>query len=101
MAQKRKFTRVEFQTQVTIEVSGRRQIGQTINLSQGGVLIHTTPVPEFGQKLTLEIQLPKIKAACVIPGVVRWNRDSSVGIQFEELRAIEVWGINQIVSCNK
>ena len=101
MTQKRKFARVDFQTEVIIETAGGRQPGVTVNLSQGGALLQTSAPLEFGQKLSIEIQLPKIKEACVIPGVVRWSRDTSVGIQFEALRAIEVWGINQIISAHK
>ena len=101
MTQKRKFARVDFQTEVIINIAGQRQPGMTLNLSQGGALLKTDAPLEFGQKLALEIQLPKIRETCVIPGVVRWSRDTNVGIQFEVLRAIEVWGINQIVNNNK
>ena len=97
MTQNRKYTRIEFSTDITIEVAGEKQPGTTINLSQGGALLHTTIPLEFGQKLSLVIDLPKIQETCVIPSVVRWRKDSNVGIQFEVLRAIEVWGINQLI----
>ena len=100
MTQKRKHARVEFETDVTIEVAGRKQSGTTINLSQGGALISTDIPLEFGQKLSLLINLPKVKETCAIPSVVRWSKASSVGIQFEVLRAIEVWGINQLFRGN-
>ena len=101
MTQKRKHARVEFETNVTIEVSGQKQAGTTINLSQGGALLSTDMPLEFGQKLSLVIDLPKVKETCCIPSVVRWRNHSSVGIQFEVLRAIEVWGIGQLINGRK
>ncbi|MBN2716942.1 MAG: PilZ domain-containing protein [Deltaproteobacteria bacterium] len=101
MTQKRKYARVEFETEITIEFGGQRLAGTTINLSQGGALLQTNAPLEFGQKLSLFINLPKIKETCVIPSVVRWSKDASVGVQFEALRAIEVWGINQLISAHK
>ncbi|MBN2528524.1 MAG: PilZ domain-containing protein [Deltaproteobacteria bacterium] len=101
MTQKRKYQRIDFETDVTIHLAGQQMSGTTLNLSQGGVLLQTSSPLEFGQKLAIEIRIPKIDHPCNIPCVVRWRRDTSVGVQFETLRAIEVWGINQLINTQK
>lgn len=101
MTQQRKFARIDFETEVTIDLDGAKQTGTTVNVSQGGALIKINSSLLFGQKLVVEIQLPKIKDVCRIPSVVRWRNDESIGVQFETLRAIEVWGINQLLHQNK
>ena len=98
MTQQRKHTRIDFQSEVTLLLKTQQQTGLTINISQGGALIQTSPSPGFGEKLTMEIQLPKIHETCKIPCIVRWLRDNNVGVQFETLRAIEVWSINQLTN---
>ena len=101
MTQQRRYHRITFEADVIIHISGESQPATTVNLSQGGALLHTTSPLEFGQRLHLEIQLPMVNETSNIPGVVRWRRDSSVGVQFETLRAIEVWGINQLINTRK
>ncbi|MBN2342144.1 MAG: PilZ domain-containing protein [Deltaproteobacteria bacterium] len=101
MTQQRKHTRIDFVTDVTVDIDGAKVSGATVNISQGGALLTLNAPVEFGQKLILEILLPKIKETCRIPSVVRWCSDASIGVQFEVLRAIEVWAINQIIHKSK
>ncbi|MCP4603699.1 MAG: PilZ domain-containing protein [Proteobacteria bacterium] len=100
VSEKRKRTRLPFEADVVLTLSGGRQFGRSVNISHGGTLIKTDPAPKFGARLTLHISLPGLPDTCKIPCVVRWtnNRETSTGLQFEHLRAIEVWGLNKLIN---
>ena len=79
-------------------VGGTTQRGTTVNLSQGGVLVETSPLPQLGDKVVLRIRLPGAGATSEIACIVRWCREpDGVGLQFENLRAIEVWALNKLL----
>lgn len=98
MTNNRKHVRHPFETAVEIVLDGDRQPGRTVNISRGGIFILTDPVPAFGARLQLLIRLPGIGDECSIPCVVRWaNAGEGVGLQFETLRAIEVWALGKLL----
>jgi len=98
MTNDRKHARLDFDAPVEIVVDGQSQPGQTINISRGGIFVRTDPVPAFGIRLRLDIRLPGIPGQCSIPCVVRWsNAGEGVGLQFELLRAIEVWALGKLL----
>jgi hypothetical protein len=98
MTNQRQHTRYFYSTAIEFTVGGERQTGQTINISRGGVFVATDPVPSFGAKLTLHIALPGVPGDCDIPCVVRWSKaGEGVGLQFEQLRPIEVWALNKLL----
>ena len=81
-----------------IVANGCAQPGTTVNISQGGVFVNTSPVPAFGEKVVLRIDLPGVPARCEIACIVRWSKEGDgVGLQFETLRAIEVWALNKLL----
>jgi hypothetical protein len=77
-------------------VNGESQAGTTINISQGGVLLKTSPVPDFNDKVILKIELPGVKSISEIASIVRWRTDQELGLQFETLRPLEVWALNKL-----
>jgi Tfp pilus assembly protein PilZ len=95
--QQRQYLRFDVKIDVQIEYDDTIQPGTTVNMSQGGALISTSPTVDFGKRIILEIILPGIKEKCRIPSIVRWSKEGEgIGIQFESLRAIEVWAINRL-----
>ena len=103
MNQKRQYTRLDYEIYVELVIDGEIQHGHSVNISQGGVFVRTDPVPPFGTSLKLRIKLPGVPDTCEISCIVRWSKTGEgVGLQFEQLRAIEVWGLNKLVgSLNK
>jgi hypothetical protein len=98
MDQKRQHVRVDFRTEVGILVDGAKQDGTTVNISQGGVLVQTSPLPRLEGKVVLQIRLPGTGATSEIACIVRWSKEPDVvGLQFENLRAIEVWALNKLL----
>jgi Tfp pilus assembly protein PilZ len=83
---------------VEIVVNGNSQPGRTVNISQGGILVETAPAPKLGDKVTLQIRLPGVADPSTIPCIVRWSKEpDGAGLQFETLRAIEVWALNKLL----
>ena len=83
---------------VSVAVAGSLQRGTTVNISQGGALVKFPPYPAVGERVVLHIRLPGVPDDCAIPAIVRWVRDGvGAGLQFEKLRAIDVWGLNRLI----
>ena len=98
MEHKRQYQRVDFRADVEIAFGEKAQPGRTVNISQGGVFLETRPVPTLDDKVVLRINLPGVAARSEIPCIVRWSKEpDGVGLQFENLRAIEVWALNKLL----
>ena len=102
MTEKRIFSRIAFTEEVEITIEGdSSQPGNLVNISRGGCFVQTDPVPGFGSRVTLYINLPGIPERCEIPCIVRWVKENEgSGLQFEHLRPIEVWALNRLLRSN-
>ena len=98
MVQKRRHPRAEFDSALELQFDDDRQPGQSLNISQGGLLVKVAQVPPSGSKVVVALQLPGVNKLSEIPCIVRWvNSNEEVGLQFERLRAIEIWAINKLM----
>ncbi len=94
----RQHLRIEYVASVEIVNDGTAQSARTVNISQGGVFIETVPSPALDAKVVLRMSLPGVPETAAIPCIVRWSKgEDGVGLQFENLRAIEVWAINKLL----
>jgi len=90
--------RLDYVTDVVIRYDEIELSAYCLNLSQGGMYVSCPPLP-LGQKVMLTFTLPDIEETVETEALVRWNvREPrrGVGLQFQNLRPIEVWGINQL-----
>jgi Tfp pilus assembly protein PilZ len=96
---RRAYHRAPVDMAVTIVTAdGQEQYGQAVNISQGGMFIQTIPVA-VGEQVSLAFYLPDLENAVQTVAIVRWNEEQGaqgIGVQFEPLRAMEVWAINKI-----
>lgn len=95
--------RIDFVTDIVIRHDSHEIPAYCLNLSHGGMFVSCPPLP-LGAKVRLTFRLPDLKEPVEAEAVVRWNvREArrGVGLQFTGLRAIEMWGINQIFRRNK
>ena len=99
MSTQRKHERCHFELDVELVFDdGAIHPGRLQNFSLGGAFILIDPVPDFGSKVVLHIDLPGVPKRCEIPSFVRWNKDGSgTGIQFEYTRPIEVWALSKLI----
>jgi c-di-GMP-binding flagellar brake protein YcgR len=65
------------------------------NISLGGCQIVFNQRLSMGQRVSIEFQLPKRTEIIRIGATVRWTEETSTGLQFEGLRARDVWVLNQ------
>jgi len=89
------------QTRYTVTVQAKVTIGEQVferaieNLSLGGChLIHDERLP-LGSRVVIEFRIAASEQPIVIGGATRWSNDEGAGIQFEGLRAAEVWSLNK------
>ncbi len=66
-----------------------------VNLSLGGALLATQKRYSMGERCHITFKIPTMEEAIDIGATVRWSDDKSVGIQFDGLRARDVWALNE------
>lgn len=65
------------------------------NLSLGGAQLGATTRFAMGQKLDVSFRVPTIEEPIEVGATVRWSDGQSVGVQFDGLRARDVWALNE------
>ncbi|MFZ0867239.1 MAG: response regulator [Candidatus Sulfotelmatobacter sp.] len=81
---RRKFTRVPVQTEVTCTVGSRTVRGTSWNLSQGGMQVEVGGL-KAKDAVRLSFKLPVSGVVIDATGVVVWGQESRQGIQFTNL----------------
>ena len=64
------------------------------NLSLGGALIESRKLP-MGERVHVTFRLPTLEDPVSTAAVVRWAAGNGVGVQFESLRARDVWALGK------
>ena len=64
------------------------------NLSLGGALIESVKLP-MGERVHLTFRLPTLEDPVVTAAVVRWASAGGIGVQFDGLRARDVWALGK------
>ena len=90
--------RFEAKLPVTVNVAGRPFSCQTGNVSLGGAFLVTTERFPLGTKLTVRISLPSAKEAIEVGATVRWSDQNGFGVQFDGLRARDVWALGKFLA---
>jgi c-di-GMP-binding flagellar brake protein YcgR len=88
--------RVEYELPVTVLHEGAEYTTVTQNISLGGMSLLTDAPLKYGAEVKLRFRLPALKEDTECSGTVRWVRSDGIGVQFGSLRALEVWGLNQL-----
>jgi len=79
----------------TLAITGAPVACTIVNLSLGGALISATERHAMGQRVHVTFKLPTIEEPVDVGATVRWADATSVGIQFDGLRARDVWALNE------
>lgn len=83
LTEKRRYARLPFRVTATCSRQGKSFKQGTINLSEGGMLLESTPALEVGQEIEIEFSLPQIdqmvKAGAL---VLRSHPRDGIGIKF-------------------
>jgi hypothetical protein len=83
---------------VACEVSGGATItGHSKDISIGGMFIESETPVSFGTEVSIVLRLPKAKADCRLPAVIRWLKPGGFGVQFGLLGARETHAISELM----
>ncbi len=89
------------QTRHAVSLTGKLTINgattdcQILNLSLGGALIAASKRYTMGQRVQVAFGVPTIEDKIDIGATVRWSNSEGVGVQFDGLRARDVWALNE------
>lgn len=95
VSDKRKSTRHVVDIPATIEVDGTTQEIRMMNLSLGGALLDMSQRLEMGSRMQVTFRIPTHEHDITVGAAVRWAGGSGIGVQFDGLRAKEVWSLNK------
>ena len=68
-----------------------------VNLSLGGALLIGSAKLAMEQRVYLAFSVPTMNEPIAVGATARWSDDNATGIQFDGLRAREVWGLNEYI----
>jgi hypothetical protein len=83
--------RYEIELDVELTVGDQRVQAQTRTLSLGGAFVVSALRPPFGTRVALTLHVPYRQQPITASGVVRWSDARGFGMQFDGLRAHDVW----------
>jgi hypothetical protein len=81
--------------QASLAITGAPDACTIMNLSLGGALITATKRHAMGQRVNLTFKVATAAEPIEIGATVRWADTISVGVQFDGLRARDVWALNE------
>jgi hypothetical protein len=92
---RRTSTRFAVSISGNLTVDGQARDITIMNLSLGGALIGAGTKLSMGQRVQISFPLPTLEQAIEVGATVRWSDDKTTGLQFDGLRARDVWGLNK------
>jgi hypothetical protein len=93
---RRTTTRHAVTIDATITLNGSTTAVVVNNLSLGGAQLGTSTRYTIGQQLTMRFAITTLPEPIEAGATVRWAEGTNVGVQFDGLRARDVWGLNEL-----
>ena len=78
-----------------LTINGTTSDCTVVNLSLGGALVAAHTKYPMGQRLHIAFSVPAPLHAIEVGGTVRWSNTDGVGVQFDGLRARDVWALSE------
>lgn len=95
MSDNRKSTRHIVNLPATVEAGGTTYESVTDNLSLGGGHFSFDDRLAMGTRVTVTFRIPTHDDPIKVEGTIRWCANQGIGVQFDGLRAREVWSLNK------
>ncbi len=93
---KRSAKRYDVIIPIEVTAGDLRKASEIRNISLGGVYVAPTPEKmTLGQKVHLRFSVPTQKEPVEVGGQVRWVDQGGFGVQFDGLRARDVWALGK------
>lgn len=81
-AQQRRYPRMQLSVPVDIHTHNDKHLGETRNISQGGMLLQAQAPVSIAQPIRLKFTLPP-ETFVEIPAVVRYKKGQQIGVRFD------------------
>ena len=91
---RRTSTRYDVWIEAKLTVNGAVTDITMTNISLGGALVSGTKQP-MGARASITFKVPTLAQPIEVGTTVRWSDAKGVGLQFDGLRAQEVWALNE------
>jgi PilZ domain len=92
----RRQQRYERRIEVSVSVAGgEAKTAFTRNMSLGGLYLESADRPALGARAQLKFRIPTQKDVIEVGATVRWIDDSGFGVQFDGLRAKDVYALGK------
>ncbi|MFT3698248.1 MAG: PilZ domain-containing protein [Kofleriaceae bacterium] len=92
---RRSQTRHAVSIDASLKIDGATKSCNVVNLSLGGALFQINPKLSMGQRVDISFRVPTMEEPIEVGATVRWSDDKATGIQFDGLRARDVWALNK------
>jgi hypothetical protein len=92
---RRSSTRHNVSLPIRVVIDGAERTCTMTNLSLGGAQFETAPRITLGARLQCSFKLPTFADTIEVGGTVRWSDEKATGVQFDGLRAREVWALTE------
>jgi len=92
---RRTSTRHDVKIAAQVTVDGALREATMVNLSLGGALVETGVRHAMGQRMQIKFRVPTQEDPIDVGATVRWADTRGVGLQFDGLRARDVWALNE------
>ena len=88
-------TRHDVSLAAKLTLDGQPREATVSNLSLGGALVNSGMRYSMGQRVQISFVVPTLEDPIEVGATVRWSDDKSTGLQFDGLRARDVWALNK------
>lgn len=92
---KRSARRYDVAVPVDYAVGDVRKSAQSGNISLGGIYLVVAEKPALGTRVQLRFTIPTQKEPIEVGAQVRWVDQGGFGVQFDGLRARDVWALGK------
>ena len=86
---------VDIAAEIILDGSEQSDYQTILNLSLGGALLTASTRHKLGKAVTIRFSVPGAEKPIEIGALVRWATDDTSGVQFQGLRAKEVWELTE------
>jgi PilZ domain-containing protein len=78
-----------------VAVDGTPRVCTVMNLSLGGALLSGSGKLPMGSRVHITFSVPTVEEPIDVGCTVRWSDETALGLQFDGLRARDVWALNK------
>jgi hypothetical protein len=92
---RRTSTRHDVSLAAKLTHDGTQRPATVMNISLGGALVSAGMKFAMGARLQISFAVPTLEHPIEVGATVRWSDDKATGLQFDGLRARDVWALNK------